>query len=188
LARGGEVAAQLDEPGPEVTVQHVEVVDAHAPVGLDEAETGRAGLAGGAVVATEHALELLGHPDGDHPGLGGGLQVGAHHLLLAGVLGEADHGDLVGGGEPLDRSPERVADLGEHRRRGDRVAKVLGEEHHHLPCDLQVGHVGVEVDAVKTLQVQPHMPLEQVVDVDRVAHAAPRTEGGLGPPRGQPDP
>src|SRR6266498_790957 len=58
LGRIGEVTAQLDKPGAEVTVQHVEVIDRHPPVGLGEGEAGWAGLAGGAVIAGKHALEL----------------------------------------------------------------------------------------------------------------------------------
>jgi hypothetical protein len=44
LARVGEVAAQLDEAGPELGVEHVEVVDADPPVDLGEVEAGHPGL------------------------------------------------------------------------------------------------------------------------------------------------
>jgi hypothetical protein len=47
---------------------------------------------------------------------------------------------------------------------------MLGEEPDHLPAHLQVGNIGVEVDAIQALQVQPHMPVEQIVDVDRLGH------------------
>jgi hypothetical protein len=69
LGRPGEGAAQLDEPGAELLVPDVEVVAADPPVGLLESIPGRAQLpiATTVVIATEDPLELLRHPDRDHP-------------------------------------------------------------------------------------------------------------------------
>jgi hypothetical protein len=94
----------------------------------------------------------------------------AHDLGLAGVLGEAHDRDAVVGGEAGHRRPERVADLGEAGRRGNRMAQVLGQERDHLPADLQVRDVGVQIDAVQALQVEGHMAVEEVVDVARCGH------------------
>ena len=68
LGRIREVGAQLDEARPELGVPDVEVEDADPAIGLDERVARRAGLPGGQVVAGEHRLELLGHPDRHHPG------------------------------------------------------------------------------------------------------------------------
>ena len=59
LGRIGEVGADLDEPRPELGVEHVEVVDPDAAFGLGELEpdpAAGAGVLGGG----EHPLELLG--------------------------------------------------------------------------------------------------------------------------------
>jgi hypothetical protein len=50
------------------------------------------------------------------------------------------------------------------------MAQVPGEEGDHLPADLQVGDVGVQIDAVQALQVEGHMAVEEVVDVARRSH------------------
>jgi hypothetical protein len=50
------------------------------------------------------------------------------------------------------------------------MAQVLGEEGDHLPADLQVGDVGVQIDAVQALQVEGHMAVEEVVDVAGCDH------------------
>jgi hypothetical protein len=52
---------------------------------------------------------------------------------------------------------------------------MLGEKTHHLPAHLQVGDVGVEVDAVDALQIQDHVRVEEVIDVDRGGHGATST-------------
>jgi hypothetical protein len=118
------------------------------------------------------------------PRLGRRHQIGAHDVRLAGVLGEADHRDLVAGGKPFHRRPEGGAQLGEDRRRGDRVAKVLGEEADHLPADLEVRHIRVQVDAVQALKVQGHMAVEHVVDIAHPRHhGTPNMRTGSDPPR-----
>jgi hypothetical protein len=59
---------------------------------------------------------------------------------------------------------------------------VLGEEHHDLPCDLQVRHVGIEVDAVQAFHVEGYMAVEQVVDVAHRRCHGIHHEDRLGPP------
>lgn len=73
--RVGEVTAQLDEPGADLVIPHLEEVAAHPPFGLLEPVPGWARLAvvAPSVLAAEHPLELLPHPDRDHPGPPGGL-------------------------------------------------------------------------------------------------------------------
>ena len=85
-------------------------------------------------------------------------------------LGEPHHRDVLVVCEPRYRFAERDADLVEERRRRDRVALVRGQEAHHLATDLQVGHVGVEVDPIQALQIQPYLPVEHVVDRHRYSH------------------
>jgi hypothetical protein len=76
--------------------------------------------------------------------------------------------------------------LGNSAGGGDRVAKMPGEKHHHLARDLQVRHVGVEVDAVQALQVEAHVAVEHVVEVAHRCCHGTHHEDRLGPPgRGQ---
>jgi hypothetical protein len=67
------------------------------------------------------------------------------------------------GGEPAHVIPEPGPDLLEHGRRRDRIAQMPGQERRHLPADLQIGDVAVEIDPVQTLNVETHMPIEQIV-------------------------
>ena len=53
--------------------------------------------------------------------------------------------------------------LSKQRRGGNRQAQVLGHERDHLPAGLQDRHVGIEVDPVQALDVQRHMPAEDLV-------------------------
>ena len=57
------------------------------------------------------------------------------------------------------------------------MAQVLGEEGDHLPADLQVGDVGVQIDAIQALQVEGHMAVEEVVDVARHSHGTTSARG-----------
>jgi hypothetical protein len=45
-----------------------------------------------------------------------------------------------------------------------------GQERDDLTTDLQIRHVGVEVDPIGTFQIERHMPVEHVVDRDRARH------------------
>jgi hypothetical protein len=47
---------------------------------------------------------------------------------------------------------------------------VLGQERDHLAADLQVGDVGVEVEAVQAIQVERDVAVEDVVDVHHRRH------------------
>jgi hypothetical protein len=60
---------------------------------------------------------------------------------------------------------------------------VLGQQDHHLPSDLEVRHIGVQVDAIQALKVQRHMAVEHVVDVaHRRHHGTPIIRTGSDPP------
>ena len=172
LGRVGEVSADLDEPRTEVVVPEVEVIAGHTPVGLVEGEPRSPGrplpLGPG-----EHTGVLLGDPDRGHPGparLGLGRQVGPHGLDLAVGLGEPHHRDVVLLGEAGHRPAERGTDLVEDRRGRDRIAQVRGQEADHLPADLQVVHPAVQIDPIQTLQIQRHLPVEDVVHGHRLGH------------------
>ncbi len=73
-------------------------------------------------------------------------------------------------GEGVDLSPEAVPDLLDHRGGGDRLAEVSLAEPLHLATDLQIGNVGVEVEAVDACQLEPNVTVQDVVDVDRIGH------------------
>jgi hypothetical protein len=79
------------------------------------------------------------------------------------MLGEASH-----------RFPERRPHLLEDRRRRDRIAQVRGQETDDLPPDLQIRHIGIEVDPVQALQIQRHIPIENLIHRHRLGHAPQR--------------
>ena len=130
----------------------------------------------------EHPLELLGRHDRDHPEAAlplGLLQVGADVVELAvipaGAVGplQAQHGMSCSSAKASTawrkRLPMRLNRAGEHL-----VAQVLGQERDHLAADLQVGDIGVEVDAIQALQVQRYMTVQDLVDVHHPPHGPPR--------------
>src|SRR6266571_4693216 len=106
------------------------------------------------------------------------LQVGTDVVELAivpaGAVGplEAQQGNVVCLGEGRDRLAEAVADAFEQGWGRHLVAQMLGQERDHLAADLQVGDVGVEVDAVQAIQVQCHVTVEDIVDVHHTGHGA----------------
>ena len=143
---------------------------------------GGPGLPGGQVVAGEHRLELLRHPDRHHPRLAGRLEVGADHVDLAVSLGETDQRDVVDLGELEHRLAERQPDLVEQRRRRHLGATMLTQERDDLTRHLQVRHIRVEIDPVETLHLQGHVTSKQIVDVRDLGHrATPEREDSLGP-------
>ena len=44
----------------------------------------------------------------------------------------------------------------------------MPQELHHLPAHLQLGEVAVQVDPVQAVQIEVHVPVEHIVDRDRV--------------------
>ena len=125
------------------------------------------------VVAGEHRLELLGHPDRHHPRLAGRLEVGADDVDLAVGLGETDQRDVVDLGELEHRLAERQPDLVEQRRRRHLGATMLTQERDDLTRHLQVRHVPVEIEPVEALDLQRHVTSEQIVDVRDIGHRPP---------------
>jgi hypothetical protein len=167
LHRVGEVGADLHKARTELLIDDIEVVAGDPPLRLGEGELRQTGAAAIALVAGPHRLKFLGDPDrGDTAAAGGGqpVLVGPHHVDLPVVLGEPHHRDVVVAGEPGHRPPEPVPNLLEDCRRRDRLAQVPGQEGDHLPTHLQSRHVSVEVDPVQALQIQTHVPIQQIVD------------------------
>lgn len=118
---------------------------------------------------------FLSHADGHHPGTRRLGEVGLHHVSLAIALLEAHHRDVFGLGEVVDGFAEGGADLVEQRRGGDLVAAVLAEESDHLPADLEVGDVGVQVHPVQALDVEGDVAVQEIVDVRDTSHRATST-------------
>ncbi len=156
LGRVGEVRADLDEAWAEVGIQDVEVVGTDPALLLHELEADRPRLVG-SVPGPEDPLELLSGHDGHHAMAAlplRSLQVGPDMIQLAVIppgavrLLQSQHRDPVLSGEGLDLLAEAVADLLEESRRGHGVAQVSGQERHHLAAHLQVGNVGVQVQAI----------------------------------------
>jgi hypothetical protein len=172
LDRVGEVRADLDERGTEVNVPQVEVETRHPPVRLGEREP-RDTAGAVALRGREHVLVFLCHTDRHHAGTAGsGLcgQVSTHDVDLAVTLVEADHRDVVGLREQRDRVAKRCAHLLHDRWRGNRIAQVPGHEPHHLPGDLKVRHIAVEIDPVQALQIQGHVTIQKIVHRQRISH------------------
>ena len=44
----------------------------------------------------------------------------------------------------------------------------MPQELHHLPAHLELGQVAVQVDPVQAVQIELHMPVEHIVDRDRI--------------------
>jgi len=53
------------------------------------------------------------------------------------------------------------------------------QEPDHLPADLQIRDIRVQVQPIDTLDLERHMTLEHVVDVRHVSH--PRSMTSIGP-------
>jgi hypothetical protein len=66
------------------------------------------------------------------------MQVGAHQVEFAAdvVLAESHDRDVVVCGEAGHRLAEALTELAEQRRRGDRIAQVIGQKCHHLGAGL----------------------------------------------------
>jgi len=48
---------------------------------------------------------------------------------------------------------------------------MRGQEGNDLPADLQVRHVGIEIDPIEALQIQGYLPIEHVIHSHRFTHA-----------------
>ena len=189
LGRIREVGADLDEPGPEVGIPHVEVVGPHAPFGLRPVEPHshrRAGLLGRA----EDPLELLGGDDRDHAVVSGPLgrfEIGADVVELAIIptgairLLQLQDRNLVGRGERFDLASEPGAELLDHCWRRDRLPEVLLAEPLDLTTHLQVGHVRVQIQTIDTVDLQADVTIEHLVDVHHGGHA--HDDAPTSPPR-----
>ena len=187
LDRVREVRAHFDERWPEHLIDQVEVVRGDPPVGLGVAEPRQPNTVGVGVVggAGEHPLELLrladrGHPTpapADQP-----VQVRAHHLQLAFPLREAQHRDVVLSGELGDVAAKPQPDLLQQRRGRDREPQMRGQEADHLAGQLQRRHPPVQVDPIEALQVQTHVPIQDVVHGDHTGrHRMPPGSGAAQP-------
>jgi hypothetical protein len=194
LDRVREIRAHLHKRRPEHLIDHIEVVRGDSAVGLVVAEPGTPAAVGVGMIggAGEHPLELLGHPDRGHPApplAGQPVQVRAHHLQLPLALGEADHRDVVGCGVLGDLLAEPQPDLLQDRRGRDRKSQVVSQEVDHLTGHLQVVHPPVEVDPIQALQIQTHVPIQDVVHGHHAGrHRVPPGSGVSATPLAWPHP
>ena len=172
------VGAELDEPGTEVRVEDVEVVDPDAALLLEEVQAHRL-TERRAVAGADHPLELLASDDRDDAKAAlalGPFQVGADVIELAIIparpirLFQPQHGNLVGGRERADLAAEPIADPLKQRCGRDLVAQMPTQEAHNLATDLQIRHVRVQVQPIDTLDLERHMTLEHIVDVRHARH------------------
>jgi hypothetical protein len=108
-------------------------------------------------------------------------------IVPAGAVGplEAQQGDALLLGKGRHRLAEAVADALEQGRRRHLVAQMLGQEGDHLAADLQVGDVGVEVEAVQAIQLERYVAVQDLVAVHHRRHMDhPDREDSLGLPSG----
>ena len=173
LDRVRRVAADLDECRPYAPVVDVEVIAGHQPLGAVEPEPRhavRAVLLG----RVEDPLELPGLPDRHHLGLAGllrGVQVRPDHLQLAVALAEDDPRDLVPVGVPAHRRAERLAVPAQRRGRGDRESPPVQPPGDLTRC-LQRRHPAVEIEPVEPVDLQAHVPADDVSQCDRTLRHA----------------
>jgi hypothetical protein len=48
--------------------------------------------------------------------------------------------------------------------------QVRGHERGHLPSDLQVRDIAVQIDPIQTLHIEQHVPIEQITDPQHLTH------------------
>jgi hypothetical protein len=170
LDRPRAVGADLDERRTEIGVPEVEVEHRDPAVLLVEGELRRLGWVGVALAGDEHALWFLSHGDRRDlrtPGARRRGQVTLHHIDVAVGGLQTHYRDVVSIGEGRDRPAEPVTDLLQTRRRRHREP-APAQELHHLPTHLELGEIAVQVDAVQAVDAELHVPLEHVVDRDRI--------------------
>jgi len=120
-----------------------------------------------AFVGGPHPLKLLRHPDRGHPAASGAglpIQIGAHHFELAAdvVLAESHHRDVVLRSEVGHRLAEALTELSEQRWRRERIAQMIGQKRHHLGAGLQFRHVAIQINPIRALDIQGHMPVQNL--------------------------
>jgi hypothetical protein len=179
--RPGAVRADLDEGIAEAGVPQIEVVDRDPAVFLAEGELRRPGRVGVTLAGQEHPLHFLGHPDRRDLGPAACcrlVQVGTHHLDVAVGGLQRHHRDVVGLRERRHPAAEPISDLLQACRRVD-LEPAMGKELDHLPADLQLAQVAMQVKPVQALQIERHVPLQHVVDCDRHRPLEPGRHGNL---------
>ncbi len=158
----GKVGAELEEERAEVGVEAVEVPLVDHRGGLDDPRV-RPALGVTAPFGTKDRGLLLRPAHEQHPLAGGEPgEVLMHHVVLALPLGEVHHRDLVSPGERVDRRDERLRDRPEHRRGRDRIAQVVMDEPDQRPRMLQRRHIHVAVHPIDALDLQRHMPGQNI--------------------------
>ena len=112
------------------------------------------------------------------------LQMGTHVVELAVVeagavrLLQMQDGDVLALGEAPHLGAEPVADLVDDGRGGDGLAQV-STELVDLAANLEDGHVRVQVEPIDTLEFEPDVTVQDIVDVHDVRHG--RRDSARGP-------
>jgi hypothetical protein len=159
----GEIGAELEEEGTEVTIEAipVEVIDGGA--GADDPRIGAAGLGVAASLGAEDGGFFLGFADEDDAF--GFLEVAemvGHEVVFALVFLEGEERDMVLLGEALGGSDEGLGD-GIHEGGGsERIAAVMTEEPSDTALGLERGDEDVEVHAVDALKLEGNVVVEDL--------------------------
>ena len=91
------------------------------------------------------------------------FKYGAITSALRSSLANLTHGMPLASAKEATARRNRCPILSNSAGEGNRQAQVLGHERDHLPAGLQDRHIGVEVDPVQALDVQLHMPAENLI-------------------------
>ena len=93
------------------------------------------------------------------------LSIFGSDVFFANTRLEMDQGDFILLSKGFHSCFVSGGHLGQNSRRRNIIAAMM-QELHQLPGHLQVGNVAVEIDSVDALDVQGHMILQNLVDVD----------------------
>jgi len=104
-------------------------------------------------------------------------QVLLRQVVLALPLREVHHSHLVLPAEPVDRGDEALGHRVHQRRGGERRPAVTTEEPDHPVHMLQTRLIDVEVHAVDRLDLQAHVPGQDICDAARYRHRQLRSPG-----------
>jgi len=121
-----------------------------------------------ALVGFECSHLLLGHSNEDDALVareGGPMRGGEGIFVLARFEHDERHGVIRG--ERLDRGDKAIVHRTEQRRRGNRMSEMVAQKIAEPAGRLQLGHVPLQIDAIKTAHGEGDVILDNGLDVGR---------------------
>ncbi len=130
-------------------------------------------------LGAEHGGFLLCPADEQHAlGAAERGQVLVHHVVLALPFGEIDPRHTVDLREAVHRGAERVGDLRQRCRRGDRQPQLPLQIADQPRRELQSRHIDVQIHPVDALHLEAHMLGQDIGDRSRYGHDGSDRTGG----------